>query len=83
MPATAWLLPSDAMSAPGILASEPWAAEVERAHLTTAQPGGPRVSFYPCIYLCDYHLDQNSEHSQRSGSHILVFHELYCYISFS
>ena len=34
------------MSAPGIQTGEPWAAEAERAHLTTAPLGGPYVLFF-------------------------------------
>ena len=40
-PTTAWLLQSEAMSAPGIRTSEPQAAKLERANLTTAPPGRP------------------------------------------
>ena len=46
MPATAWLLPSGAMSAPGIQTGEPWAAETERVNLAAAPPGWPSVNFH-------------------------------------
>ena len=45
MPTTAWLLPSGAMSAPGIRTGEARAAEVERPNLTTAPPGRPLKSY--------------------------------------
>ena len=41
MPTTAWLLPSGAMSAPGIRTGKPRATKAEREHLSAAPPGWP------------------------------------------
>ena len=52
MPTTAWLLPSGAMSTPGMRSYDPWAAKVEHAHLTTVPPGGPLLSLFgKCDHL--------------------------------
>ena len=45
-PITAWLLPSGAMSAPGIQTGELQATEAERVHLTTGPPGRPLSFFF-------------------------------------
>ncbi|XP_070085703.1 ubiquitin carboxyl-terminal hydrolase 25-like isoform X8 [Equus caballus] len=44
-------VPSGAMSAPGIQTRKPWAAEAERANLTTAPPGQPLFIMFTNFFI--------------------------------